>query len=72
MEELVVGGAHFVAALSANRCADLIATPGERFHPLEAVPGTRVFDSSKNVVGQNRAGLSSSTVIVFSLNNCKA
>ena len=53
MEELVVGGAHFVAALSANRCADLIATPGERFHPLEAMPGTRVFDTSKTLWGKS-------------------
>jgi len=52
MEELAVGGTHFVAALSANRCADLLATPSEKFHPLEAMPGTQVFDTAKTMWGK--------------------
>jgi len=44
MEDLVVRGAHFVAALSANKCADLLATPQDKFHPIDAMPGTQAFD----------------------------
>ena len=45
MEDLVVKGAHFVAALSANQCADLLAIAYDKFHPIDAMPGTRVYDS---------------------------
>jgi len=46
MEDLVVRGAHFVAALSANKCADLLATPQDAFHPIDGMPGTQAFDST--------------------------
>jgi transposase len=46
MEELVVKGAHFVAALSANQCADFLATPQEQFHPIEGMPGTQACDTT--------------------------
>jgi len=43
MENLIVGPVHFVAALSAGRCADLLATPLDEFEPLQDIPGTRAF-----------------------------
>jgi transposase len=46
MEELVVRGAHFVAALSAHKCADLLATPQDEFHPIDGMPGTQAFDTT--------------------------
>jgi transposase len=52
MEDLVVGSMHFVAALSANRCADLLATPLSKFHPIEGMPGTQAFDTSKMLWGK--------------------
>ena len=52
MEDLVVGGMHFVAALSANRCADLLATPLSKFLPIEGMPGTQAFDTSKMLWGK--------------------
>lgn len=47
MEELAARGVHFVAALSANRCAELLATPNDKFHPLEGMAGTQAFDTTK-------------------------
>ena len=35
--------ADFVATLSANKFANLLATPLDKFHPIDAMPGTRVF-----------------------------
>jgi transposase len=46
MEELVVRGAHFVAARSAHTCADLLATPQDEFHPIDGMPGTQAFDTT--------------------------
>jgi transposase len=46
MEELVVKGAHFVAALSANQCADFLATPQDQFHPIAGMPGTQACDTT--------------------------
>lgn len=43
MEDLVVSPLHFVAALSAGRSADLLATPIEQFETLAGAPGTRAF-----------------------------
>lgn len=41
MEELVVGGAHFVAALPASRLPELLATPEGDFRDLAGMPGSR-------------------------------
>ena len=53
MEDLVVRGTHFVAALSANKCADLLATPQDEFHPIDAMPGTQAFDSTMIMWGKS-------------------
>jgi transposase len=53
MEDLVVRGAHFVAALSANKCADLLATPQDEFHPVDGMPGTQAFDSTTSMWGKS-------------------
>jgi transposase len=53
MEDLVVRGAHFVAALSANKCADLLATPQDKFHPIDAMPGTQAFDTTTIMWGKS-------------------
>lgn len=53
MEVLVDRGVHFVAALSANRCADLLATPLDEFHPIDKMPGTQAFDCIKIVWGKS-------------------
>jgi transposase len=52
MEDLVVGNMHFVAALSANRYADLLATPLSKFQHIEGMPGTLAFDTSKILWGK--------------------
>ncbi|MBW1909596.1 MAG: IS1634 family transposase [Deltaproteobacteria bacterium] len=53
MEDLVVRGAHFVAALSANQCADLLATPYEEFNPIDGMPGTQAFDTTTIMWGKS-------------------
>ncbi len=53
MEDLVVRDAHFVAALSANKCADLLATPQDEFHPIDGMPGTQAFDSTMIMWGKS-------------------
>jgi transposase len=53
MEDLVVRGAHFVAALSANQCAGILATPQEDFRPLESMPGTQAFDTTAVLWGKS-------------------
>jgi transposase len=53
MEDLVVKGAHFVAARSANQCADFLATPQDQFHPIEGMPGTQAFDTTTVMWGQS-------------------
>jgi len=53
MEDLVVRGTHFVAALSANKCADLLATPQDKFHPIDGVPGTQAFDGTMIMWGKS-------------------
>ncbi len=53
MEDLVVRGAHFVAALSANQCADLLATPHDEFHPIDRMPGTQAFDTTTIMWGKS-------------------
>jgi transposase len=53
MEGLVVGGAHFVAALSANQCANLLATPYEEFQPIDGMPRTQAFDTTTTIWGKS-------------------
>ena len=52
-EDLVVRGAHFVAALSANQCADFLATPLDEFHPIDGMPGTQAFDCTTIMWGKS-------------------
>ena len=53
MEELVVRGTHFVAALSANKCPDLLAAPRDQFQPIDAMPGTQAFDTTAIMWGKS-------------------
>jgi transposase len=53
MEDLVVKGAHFVAALSANQCADFLATPQDQFHPIEGMPGTQAWETTAIMWGKS-------------------
>jgi transposase len=43
MEPLVVGGVHFVAALSANRFPELLEPPQSHYHDIPHMPGTKAF-----------------------------
>jgi len=43
MEQLVVAGQPFVAAVPLNRLQDLAATPLDRFQDLPSFPGTKAF-----------------------------
>jgi transposase len=52
MEELVVAGVHFVAALCANRLPELLAWPLEGFAPLGAMPGTRAHTTTTDLFGR--------------------
>jgi transposase len=53
MEELIVKGTHFVAALSANKCADLLSTSPDAFLPIEGMPGTQTFDTTSIMWGKS-------------------
>jgi len=53
MEDLVVRGAHFVAALAANKCADLLAMQQNEFYPIDGMPGTKAFDSTTIIWGKS-------------------
>ena len=53
MEDLVVGDAHFVAALSANKCADFLAAPYEEFQPIDGMPGAQAFDTTTIIWGKS-------------------
>ncbi|MCP4627926.1 MAG: hypothetical protein GY850_31075 [bacterium] len=43
MEDLVVRGVYFVAALLPNQCADLSVTPHDEFCHIDRMPGTQAF-----------------------------
>lgn len=47
METLVVDGTPFVAALAANRCPDLLATPLEQLQTLADLPGCRAASANE-------------------------
>jgi transposase len=53
MEDLVVRDAHFVAALSANKCADFLATPYEEFQSIDGMPGAQAFDTNTIIWGKS-------------------
>jgi len=52
MEELVVGGAHFVAALPASRLPELLATPEGDFRDLAGMPGSRAAVAEAELWGR--------------------
>lgn len=52
MERLVACGRHFVAALSANRARDLLATPLEQFDDVPECPGTRAATTQTTMWGK--------------------
>jgi len=45
MEELVIGGVHFVAALSVNRLPEVLQTPQDQYQQISAIPGTKAFST---------------------------
>ena len=51
METLVVEGTPFVAALAANRCPDLLATPLEQLQTLADLPGCRAATATETFWG---------------------
>jgi transposase len=53
MEDLIVKGVHFVAALSANQCGDFLTVPLEEFHPVEGMPGTKTFNTTTTIWGKS-------------------
>jgi len=53
MEQLVVTNTHFVAALAANRCPELLATPQERLQPVEGLPGCLAFETKQTLWGKS-------------------
>ena len=53
MEQLVVSGVHFVAALSANRLSEVLNTPQDQFQDLTDMPGTKAFSTTLPLWGKN-------------------
>ena len=51
MEVLAAHGVRFVAALSANRCKELLSTPLGRFEALSGLSGTSAFSSITEIWG---------------------
>ena len=51
MERLIVKDVRFVAAVSWNRCSELLSTPLDRFEALEGMPGTLAFDAIAEIWG---------------------
>ena len=51
MEVLAAQGVRFVAALSANRCKELLSTSLGEFETLSGVPGTSAFSSITEIWG---------------------
>ncbi|MCG2795711.1 MAG: hypothetical protein L6427_07615, partial [Actinomycetia bacterium] len=52
MENLVVGGIHFVAALTASRFPELMATPQEKFSDIPGMPGSRAYAAETQLWGK--------------------
>jgi len=52
MERLIVENVHFTAALSANRAADLLTIPDERFSDIADLSGTRAFSTPYTIWGK--------------------
>lgn len=53
MEQLVVSGIHFVAALSANRLSEVLTTPHDQFQDLADMPGTKAFSTTRSLWGKS-------------------
>ncbi|HOZ47794.1 MAG TPA: IS1634 family transposase [Candidatus Hydrogenedentes bacterium] len=51
MEQLVVAGQPFVAAVPLNRLPELAATPFDRFEDVPGFPGTRAFEAQAQAWG---------------------
>lgn len=45
MEQLTVGGVHFVAALSANRLAEVLDIPQDQYQNIPKMPGTKAVSA---------------------------
>jgi transposase len=65
MERLVVSKTSFVAALSANRHPQLLATPLDRFQDLPEFPGTRGFAAEIETWGRRRRAVVTYTESFF-------
>ncbi|MCG2817573.1 MAG: IS1634 family transposase [Actinomycetia bacterium] len=52
MENLVVDGIHFVAALTASRFPELMATPQSEFSPVPGMPGSRAHAAETSIWGK--------------------
>ncbi len=52
MEQIVVSGRHFVAALSAGRAPELVSTPLDRFEEVPGLPGARAFAGEDTLWGK--------------------
>jgi transposase len=52
MENLLMKGIHFVAALPANRLPQLLAVSPEKFENMEGMPGTRAFSATAEIWGK--------------------
>lgn len=57
MENLTIPGAHFVAALSANRLPELMSTPEKDFEDLPALPGTKAAKATVEIWGKTCQGI---------------
>ena len=65
MEELVVSGAHFVAALPLNRFPELAKIPLEEFEESNDFPGTRAFTTEVELWGARCRGVVTYTESFF-------
>jgi transposase len=52
MENLLVGGIHFVAALTASRFPELMATSESEFSPVPGMPGSRAYAAETQLWGK--------------------
>jgi len=53
MENLVVGDIHFVAALTASRFPELMATPQSEFSDIPGMPGARAYAAETQLWGKD-------------------
>jgi hypothetical protein len=53
MESLAVAGVHFVAALSANRLAEVLEAPQDHYQDIASLPGTKAFSTPMTLWGKH-------------------